>query len=223
MFHWMERLLARSTELSVEDAYARWAPSYPPCAHNELMVIEERAVLGMFPDVTGRPALDLASGSGRYVRILLQRGASPVVGADISLPMLAQARETGAGLVRTDMRSLGIAANRFHVLVCSLAVGHVENLAAAVKEMSRVVAPGGTIIYSDFHPVGSRVGWKRAFRGTDGREYEVPHVVHAYSDHVAACGAARLNIEEVREPRIDFNHRWQGLPAVLVIRAAKAA
>ncbi len=223
MTQWTQRLFVRFPELSVEDAYARWAPSYPPYAHNALMQLEEKAVLEMLPDVTGRSALDLAAGSGRYVRILQERGASPVVGADLSLPMLERARDSGAGLVRTDMCCLGFAADRFQLVICALAVGHVENLAAVVAEMSRVVVPGGTVIYSDFHPIGSRIGWKRTFKGMDGREYGVPHWTHFHSDHMAACEAAGLKIEEVREPRINFKHRWQGLPAVLVIRAAKAA
>ncbi|MDZ7343295.1 MAG: hypothetical protein ONA90_02150, partial [candidate division KSB1 bacterium] len=63
--------------------------------------------------------------------------------------------------------------------------------------------------------------WKRTFRAANGRQYAVRHYTHLYADHHAACRAAGLAIEEVREPRIDFAHKWRGYPAVMVIRARK--
>jgi malonyl-CoA O-methyltransferase len=155
--------------------------------------------------------------------VLLQRGAAPVVGLDFSAPMLKQAAAFAPNLVLADLLALSLRASRFDVAVCGLAVGHVEDLARAMREIGRVLTPGGTLIYSDFHPVGHWLGWRRTFRAADGREYEVPHHTHLYADHVAACSSAGLKIEEAREPRIDFAHKWQGCPALLVIRARKEA
>jgi hypothetical protein len=84
-----------------------------------------------------------------------------------------------------------------------------------------VLAPGGSVVYSDLHPFGALAGWKRSFRGRDGREYSARHHIHLYADHQAACQAAGLAITAVREPRIDFEHPYRGYPAVLVIRAGK--
>ena len=74
--------------LSSLDAYALWAETYPPQAHNALMRAEEAAVLSLMPDVTGAAILDLACGTGRYGRIARERGAAYVTGIDNSLPML---------------------------------------------------------------------------------------------------------------------------------------
>ncbi len=205
------------------EAYALWAPDYPPRAHNRLMALEEQAVLEMMPDVAGHAALDLACGSGRYLRVLMQRGATPVVGLDFSTPMLTQAKAVASNLVLADLLSLSLRASSFDVVTCGLAVGHVEDLTRAVREIGRVLTPGGTLVYSDFHPVGYWLGWRRTFRAADSREYEVPHHTHLFADHVAACSSAGMRIEEVREPRIDFAHKWQGCPALLVIRARKEA
>ncbi len=221
MLPWIQRLFHRGTELSVEEAYARWAPNYPPCAFNRLMELEEGAFLELLPDVRGRAVLDLACGSGRYLKILRERGASPAVGLDASAPMLNRARTVAPDLVRADLLSLSLCPCAFHLVAFALAAGHVRDLGRAMCEIRRVLAPGGILVYSDFHPLGSMLGWKRTFRGDDGGEYQVRHYTHLYSDHVAACAAAGLRIEEVREPRIDFGDRWRNYPAVLVIRARR--
>jgi malonyl-CoA O-methyltransferase len=221
MPRWLERLLHRRTELGAAAAYARWAANYPPYAHNKIMELEETAVLQMLPDLKGTTALDVACGSGRYLKIMLQRGAALAVGLDASMPMLARAREFAPNLVRADLLCMGVRTGRFQVITCALALGHVEDLRGALIEISRVLAPKGTVIYSDFHPMGAQLGWKRTFRGQDGREYAARHYSHSFSDHVAACTAAGLAIAEVREPTIDFEHKWRGCPAVLVIRAIK--
>lgn len=221
MWRWLNRLVMRPTELSIAEAYARWAPTYPPRAHNQLMALEEGAIVEMLPDVRGRAALDLACGSGRYLRVLLQHGAAPVVGLDVSAPMLSFARGVAVNLVQADILSLSFYDSRFDIITCALAVGHVKDLRRALGEMSRILVPGGAVVYSDFHPIGASLGWKRTFRGEDGRVYAVPHHTHFYSDHVAACSAAGLRIEEVREPLIDFEPRWRGCPGLLIIRARK--
>src|SRR4051794_3689257 len=68
-------------------AYRRWAPVYPPVAHNPLMRVEQQAMLDVWPDSAGRRALDLACGSGRYSQLLLEAGAGEVISLDFCMPM----------------------------------------------------------------------------------------------------------------------------------------
>ena len=217
----MKNFFLRPKELSVRESYALWASNYPARAHNRLMELEEHAFLEMLPDVRGRAAIDLACGSGRYLNALLVRGASPVVGLDFSPPMLRQAREFTPNLINADLSALSVRPYAFPVVTCALAVGHVSDLRQAMLEISRVLTPGGIVVYSDFHPFGSLLGWKRTFRDSDGREHVAKQFTHLYSDHVSACAAAGLRVEQVREPIINFEHRWRGYPALLVIRACK--
>lgn len=224
---WRARRAARP--LTVEDAYARWAPGYAAEAHNPLMELEQAALLPLLPPVAGRRVLDLACGSGRYLARLAghTRGepgagsAARLVGADLSAAMLARAAALPVSLLRADLRRLPLAASSFDLIVCGLAVGHVAALATAVAEMARVLAPGGTLVYSDFHPFATLAGLKRTFTGADGRSYAVEHYLHLYADHQAACQAAGLTIDAVREPTVEFAHPWRGRPAVLVLRARK--
>ena len=209
-------------ELDSTNGYALWAPTYSPRPHNPLMELEQRALLELLPEVTGKVALDLACGSGRYLATLIKRGASQAVGLDISSQMLARVQTNHGRLVRGDLRDLPLASASFEVVVCGLAVGHVDDLRGVMAEIGRVLIPGGIAVYSDFHPFGAMAGWKRTFRGQDGRLYAVRHYFHLYADHHAACRAAGLMIEDVREPVIDFEHKWRGCPAVIVLRARKA-
>jgi len=218
---WLRR---RPKTLTVVEAYARWAKTYPSEAHNPLMELEQRATLELLPDVSGCAALDLGCGSGRYLRRLLVHGAACAVGVDLSRAMLARARSAiaSANLVQSDLLALPLPAAAFDRVVCGLAVGHVPDLKPALAEIARVLRPNGVVVYSDFHPFGAYVGWARSFQAADGRTFAVEHHPHLYADHHAASQAAGLVIEAVREPVIDFDHKWRGCPAALIIRARKA-
>src|SRR5258708_38485681 len=69
-------------------AYALWAASYPPHAHNQIMTLEQAAMLRLMPTLAGRTVLDLACGTGRYSLIAREAGAAPVIGTDNTTPML---------------------------------------------------------------------------------------------------------------------------------------
>lgn len=211
----------RPIELNVKDAYAKWASSYSPDAHNPLMQLEQQAMIDLLPDPNGLRSIDVACGSGRYLKWLIDHRSALACGIDLSSDMLARARSISMDLAEADCLSLPIASSSFDLIVCGLAVGHVADLSRVLRELARVVRPNGVITYSDFHPIGALLGWQRTFRDESGHEYAVEHHMHLYEDHVAACQSANLIIEAVREPRLDLDHKWRGYPAVLVIRARK--
>ena len=223
VFRALRRRTRQPVELNIADAYARWASTYAANAHNPLMELEQRAMLDLLPGLSGLRVLDVACGSGRYLCHANERGAAQTIGIDVSPHMLKRARFVSPDLAQADLLSLPAASMSFDVIMCGLAVGHVEDLPRAVAEMSRVLKPDGVLVYSDFHPLGALLGWRRTFRADDGREYAVRHHIHLYADHHAACRAAGLIVEDVCEPRIDVEHAWRGYPAAIVIRARKAA
>lgn len=227
------KLVRAPRELDVLEAYARWANDYPPHAHNALMRAEQHALMEVLPDVRGLGVLDLACGTGRYSRLLGERGAKSVIGLELSTEMLEGAEKAYANFTQGDMRALPFRHASFDLIVCGLAIGHVENLGHVIFEAARVLKQGGSLLYSDFHPLGYLAGWRREFNGSNGRRYAVKHFVHLYSEHDAACRASGLTIRAVREPiigrdiREDFPgsreiyRNWSGWPAVLIIRADK--
>jgi SAM-dependent methyltransferase len=212
-------------------AYKRWAPSYPPVAHNPLMRAEQRAMLECWPGVAGRRVLDLACGTGRYTQLLADSNAGEVVAVDFCQPMLAQVAT--AQRVRASMMQLPFASGAFAVVICGLALGHATDVTAWMTEVGRVLAPGGILLYSDFHPAAARAGLPRSFKDERNVTTIVPHCGHELECQRQAAVAAGLSIEAVREIRVgielqepfagseEFYRRWHGLPLVLVVRACK--
>lgn len=202
--------------------YAQWAKNYPAWAHNPLMEIEERAMLSLLPDdLSGQVCLDLACGSGRYMKLMQSRRAQQIFGVDYSADMLAQA--VNSALVQSTFLALPFAAAVFDLVVCGLAVGHEKNLRQTLAEISRVLRPGGLLLYSDFHPFGTLSGWRRSFTTTNGDTFQLEHYLHLYSDHLRSCQAASLTIQAVLEPAAGEHAppESQHIPAVLVIGAVK--
>jgi malonyl-CoA O-methyltransferase len=201
--------MARPPILPPAEAYALWAPSYPAHAHNPLMHAEQRAMLGLLPEsLRGQSVLDAGCGSGRYMLHALQRGATRVIGVDLSPEMLERARaELRAGRAEVELRqgtlsALPVDDGWADLTLCGLVVGHLENLPAALAELRRATRPGGTLLCSDVHPIGHALGWLRDFKAGD-RHYAVRHTPHLYSDWHAACAALGLSIERVLEPMLD--------------------
>jgi len=215
--------------LDVINGYAHWAKNYPAEAHNPLMEIEQQAMLSLLPDnLRGKVCLDLACGSGRYMHILQERRVKQVVGLDYSPEMLAQANNPKSEiknpkLVRASFLALPYANEMFDFITCGLAVGHEKNLCQILSEVARVLRPGGMLLYSDFHPLGTLLGWQRTFIADNGTVYSLEHYLHLYSHHHQGCQAAGLVIDKVVEPfgGPKVPTQAQSIPVVLVIRAVK--
>ena len=111
----------------------------------------------------------------------------------------------------------------FDFITCGLAVGHEKNLSELLAEAARVLRPGGILLYSDFHPIGAFLGWKRTFTADNGTVYNLEHHLHLYSHHQQSCKAAGLDIDAVLEPFAGSNvpSQARNIPVVIVIRAVK--
>lgn len=216
--------------VDVLTGYAQWAKNYPAQAHNPLMAAEEQTMLSLMPDtLTGQTCLDLACGSGRYLRLMHSRGAEKLYGTDYSPDMLIQAKNPQSlianlpFLTRSVFLSLPFPSELFDFIICGMAVGHEPKLWQTMAEIGRVLRPGGTVIYSDFHPFATMSGWQRSFTTIQGETLALEHYLHLYGDHHRACQAAGLRITTVLEPLAQkyASSSSQQLPVVLVIRAIK--
>ncbi len=95
----------------------------------------------------GRLILDLGCGAGRDAAWLEDHGAR-VVGADLSMGMLSEARKRVRGrLCQLDMRFLPYPAEVFAAVWCQAALLHLpKSIApAALEKARRVLMPGGLL------------------------------------------------------------------------------
>lgn len=96
--------------------------------------------------------LDLATGSGDLAReIQKQVPAARVLGADFSLPMMREAQVHGTRtLVAADGTCLPFQDGSFDVLTVAFGLRNMASWPGALKEMNRVIKPGGSLFVLDF-------------------------------------------------------------------------
>ena len=114
------------------------------------------AMLELVP-APGRLTLDVACGEGRLSRELARLGHN-VIGIDSSPSLLAAACEAGrAGpaheLVLADAAAIPLEDGAADLAVASMALMTVDDVAAVVGEVARVLAPGGRFLVTLLHPV----------------------------------------------------------------------
>lgn len=223
---WFHR--AARPSLSPRAAYELWSASYPPSAHNPLMRVEQAMVEPMLARLSPAAALDVGTGSGRYLPLLARTGARRVVGLDLSLAMLTR-HPCRFPRACADALHLPFRPGAFDLVTSSLMAGDIADLDRCIGELARVLAPGGHLIYSDFHPSWTVHGWRRTFDTPDGRTIDLPYHAHAVDDHLAALERARLHVTAIREPRLDAEdtrsraerRRWGRMPVVVIVHAVK--
>jgi ubiquinone/menaquinone biosynthesis C-methylase UbiE len=191
------------TEHDVEEGYTQWAPRYD--GPNPAIELETPIVNAMLETAEPGVALDAACGTGRHAAKLVELGHR-VIGVDTTEAMLAVAREkVPAADFRTGrLEALPVDDESVDLLTCTLALTHVEDLAPVMREFARVLRPGGCVILSDMHPIGTMTGGIAGFPGDDitrGIPY-VPNRTHHVSAYIAAFGEAGLSILECIEPRV---------------------
>lgn len=93
--------------------------------------------------------LDAGCGDGRYLAALAGELPERKAGVDISERILETARaRTDAELRQANLESLPFGDGEFDLVLCSQVIEHVLDAPAAVRELARVLQPGGAVILS---------------------------------------------------------------------------
>jgi demethylmenaquinone methyltransferase / 2-methoxy-6-polyprenyl-1,4-benzoquinol methylase len=95
----------------------------------------------------GDRVLDACCGTGDLALADLRAGASEVVGLDFSEPMLERARRKSAAVewVHGDVLALPFPDASFDAATVGFGVRNVEELEAGLRELRRVIRPGGRL------------------------------------------------------------------------------
>jgi SAM-dependent methyltransferase len=124
--------------------------------------------------------LDMATGGG-HTALAFAAIARRVIAYDVTEPMLRAARGLlrdrgagAAGFVAGDVEGLPFADGSFDVVTCRIAAHHFANVPAAVREVRRVLRPGGSFLLQDI--LGHDDGEAAAFVTEVERRRDPSHV-----------------------------------------------
>jgi ubiquinone/menaquinone biosynthesis C-methylase UbiE len=160
---------------------------------------------------TGKRVLEAGCGTGLILRALAPH-AERAVGIDLSAGMLSHARRRGLRVAQASVTELPFADASFDV-VCSFKVlAHVQPIAQAVAELSRVTRPGGHLLLEFYNPYSLRGLVKRLKPPTtiSGRVHD---------EHVYTRYDTLADIERILPP----GHAIVDLRGVRVVTPAAAA
>ena len=152
----------RRSRVSAREGYALWAETWDATPSPIVALEASRAAAVDCAALHPRRAIDvglrhrpLDGASVRHRRGCFARDArdarrrSPGCAAGLRWPMPPRcpSRAAAADLV-----------------LCALTLGHIRDHGAAMREFARILAPGGTLLLTDFHPAAAAHGWRRTFR-----------------------------------------------------------
>lgn len=116
--------------------------------------IEQRLILELAGEVRGLRALDAGSGDGALACLIAQRGAE-VVGIDVDPAMVAVARVRAAKaglnvtLLEGRLERLPFGDETFDLVVAVTVLCFAPDGGAAVRELARVLKPGGRLVIGE--------------------------------------------------------------------------
>jgi demethylmenaquinone methyltransferase/2-methoxy-6-polyprenyl-1,4-benzoquinol methylase len=121
-----------------------------------------RALVEAVDPQPGQRVLDVACGTGLVSLALIRRGAT-VLGLDQSEHMLSRARARGVECVHGEAENLPFGDGEFDALTFTYLLRYVDDPPATMRELARVVRPGGRIGMLEFGvppPGPLRAAWR---------------------------------------------------------------
>src|SRR5919199_2554607 len=221
--------------------WARWARAP---GHDSYWRFHRDRFLALVPP-PGRLTLDVGCGEGRLARDLRALGHRVVaVDASPTLARLAAEADPELEVVVADAASLPFADGAADLAVAFMSLMDMDDMAAAGRELGRVVEPGGRVVVALVHPVNSagtfadeddpetpfvlRDSYFEARRYVDvlerdGLTMTFESVHWPLEAYVGCLTDAGFLVEAVREVTDESQPRWRRIPMFLHVRAVRAA
>lgn len=143
---------------TIQQMFAEVAPGYDRTNRALSLGIDvwwRRRAVRLVGVTAGERGLDVCAGTGD-LSFALQRAGATVVGADFCVPMIARAahkpmtNDRGPRFLAADALALPFADGAFDFATVAFGIRNVADPVAGLREMARVVRPGGRIVVLEF-------------------------------------------------------------------------
>ena len=124
-----------------------------------------RHLLANLPLPADGRVLDMATGTGAVALKLAERSGGQVMGADITRPMLIQAKARAARkgmlhrleFIECSAEAVPFADSAFDTVMFTYLLRYVSDVPSTLRELARVLRPGGIMLSLDFAVPGPMV------------------------------------------------------------------
>ncbi len=117
--------------------------------------LDKPAMHGLLPKLEGKEVLCIGCGSGRECDYIKRRGASEVVGIDLSEEMIKHAKENYKGIEFRvmSMDRMSFPGRKFDVIYADMSVHYAKSMRVLARSVSSLLKPKGLFIFSTSHPI----------------------------------------------------------------------
>jgi len=159
----------RQPESEPAEAYDIWSQHYDDQPDNLMLALDQALCQDVLASLslTGKTIVDIGCGTGRHWPALFNQSPARLVGYDVSTGMLNRLRNKYPHSeihLLSDATLTGLADSSCDLVLSTLTLAHIPDLAAALTEWNRVLKPGGDLLITDYHPIALTKGGQRTFR-----------------------------------------------------------
>jgi ubiquinone/menaquinone biosynthesis C-methylase UbiE len=156
------------------------------------------------PKEAGQTILDVGCGTGRFTESLAQYFSTRIIGIDLSIKMLATARENlfdpMIELIQGSAENIPLADKQIGLVFLSMVFHHFQNKEKAIHEFTRVLKPGGFLcIRNSMKEALDSYMWMRFFPQARQIEFERAPARNSLKELLRASGAKLMAHEIIQQ------------------------
>lgn len=161
-----------------------------------------RICVPAIPNLKDQTSLEIGEGPSMLLSKFSGQQARVAIGFEIGGGLTNRQGDSNRGYItRGQTSALPFGKDFFDYIGARLATSFQGDIIKTIKEIGRVLAPGGQGFFLDFHPFGLY-----AKKGTD-RVRSVESTIRGIEDYYKICKSAGLRIIDLREAFIDESFR----------------